>query len=102
MGCDLDRARLELVGETPSRHSPHSSVVKVGCAAKPFYDQVDDPGDDRRQDDVVEVAELVSPLFPVVADALPDQRQHQYPGDAAGEGVGREAPERHPRDPGGK
>ena len=48
-------------------------------AAAAADDQVDDPGDDRRADDVVEVLEVVAPVLPVVADLAPDQRQRRSP-----------------------
>jgi hypothetical protein len=48
-------------------------------SAPPLHDQVDDAGHDRRQDHVVEVAELVAPVFPVVADLFADPVEPMNP-----------------------
>src|SRR4051794_12344133 len=56
------------------------------------------PDHDRGGEEVLEVVRVSPPLLPVVADGLADQGEHQHPGDAAEQGEGAEAPERHLRD----
>src|SRR5688500_9743588 len=69
-------------------------------AAAAADQEIDDADHDPRGDGVVEVVQGILPILPVVTGRLADPREHQDPGDAAGEGEGAEAPERHPGDAG--
>src|SRR3954468_3989217 len=67
----------------------------LAAIAPAAHDEQHDPEDDHRDDRVVDVVQVVLPLLPVRADLVADEREQEDPGQAPGDGEGREAPERH-------
>src|SRR4051794_15083214 len=88
--------RLGSSGRRRIRRGP----ARAPALAAPAHHEQHDADDDHRDDRVVDVVQVVLPRLPVRADLLADEREREHPGDAAGEGEEREAPERHPRDAG--
>ena len=89
LGRPLDQAEqgCALVGDAKGgavvAHAAVSAGAGGGPAAAALDQEVDDAGEDRGGDGIVEVVEVVAPLLPVVADLAPDEREHGHPGDAA-------------------